>query len=250
MQIQKFNSYIKFILFFTLLYSANASYANKAYFDLSQNEINIKTDFSGKELILFGIVEPNHDVIVIVRGPEKNITVRGKHRILRFWFNTRSVIYQNIPSVYLISSSAKINNIINQKEILLNQLSFESIKMVPANIKDLFVDLSEWNDSLIRVQKQNNLYKEFDLKIIDEKLFQTRLYFPSNIPTGKYLVSIYQIKNKQIFSSSNKTLLVEKSGIGNKIYKFAQNSSILYGIGTILFAIITGIGGAMMFRKF
>ena len=32
-------------------------------------QINIKTNFTGQELILFGIVEPNSEVIVVVKGP-------------------------------------------------------------------------------------------------------------------------------------------------------------------------------------
>ena len=75
------------------------------------------------------------------------------------------------------------------------------------------------------------------------------LYFPENIPTGKYGVTTYRIKDKKIISSSNKLILVNKSGIGSKIYSFAQENSILYGIITIIFAIIIGVAGAAIFRK-
>ena len=242
----KLNTFILIIIFLGI---TNNLYAKKAYFDLSQNEINIKTNFTGQELILFGIVEPNNEVIVVVKGPEKNITVRNKKRILGFWFNAKSIIYQNVPSVYFISSSVKINEILEEKEIFSNKLSFDSINFIPESNKDLFIDLTEWNKSLIRIQKQNDLFKEFELKIVDGKLFQTRLYFPSNIPTGVYNVDIYQAKNKQIFSSSSKIIKVDKIGIGNKIYIFAKNESILYGILAIILAVFFGIFGAIIFRK-
>ena len=61
------------------------------------------------------------------------------------------------------------------------QIGFKNIKFIPENKKDLFIDLSNWNKSVIRIQKDNNLYKHFELKIVDDRLFQTRLYFPSNI---------------------------------------------------------------------
>ena len=83
--------------------------AQKAYFDLSQNEISINTDFKGQELILFGLTEPDHDIIVVVRGPEENLTARNKKRILGFWFNTNSVTYIDIPKVYFISSNYRYN---------------------------------------------------------------------------------------------------------------------------------------------
>ena len=111
METRKFN--LDLILYCTIIFlcpSYSVS-ANKTYFDLSQNEINIRTDFTGKEIILFGLVEPNHEVIVIVKGPKKNITIRNKNRVLGFWFNTKGVVYIDVPSVYLISSSRKIDEI-------------------------------------------------------------------------------------------------------------------------------------------
>ena len=69
-----FNSSILFLIFINLIY--NLAYAQKAYFDLSQNEINIDTDFKGQELILFGLTDPDYNIIIIIRGPKENLTVR------------------------------------------------------------------------------------------------------------------------------------------------------------------------------
>ena len=201
------------------------------------------------ELILFGLTELDHEIIVIVRGPDKNLTVRNKKRILGFWFNTKSVTYLDVPKVYFISSNYEIKYILNEKELYEYEIGFDNIKLIPKNQKDLFVDLTKWNESIIRVQKQNNLYKQFNLKYVDDKLFQTRLYFPSNIPTGKYIVTIYRIKDNKILSSNDKLIWINKSGIGNKIFLFAQNNSFFYGILTIIFAIILGISAATIFRR-
>ena len=55
---------LKIILILALLCISKNLYADKTYFDLSQDEINIKTNFTGQELILFGIVEQGNDAIV------------------------------------------------------------------------------------------------------------------------------------------------------------------------------------------
>ena len=176
------------ILFLAMLCISNNLYADKTYFDLSQDEINIKTNFTGQELILFGIVEPGNDVIMIVKGPKKDFTVRNKKRILGFWFNTKSVLYEDIPSVFFISSSNKINEILNEKDIFKEKLSFDSIQFVPVDNKDLFINLTEWNESLIRIQKQNNLFKEFDLKII----------LPNNFNQDYIFLQIFQQENTML----------------------------------------------------
>jgi len=241
--------YYKIIIFISIICLIETAYAQKAYFDLSQNEIGIDTGFKGQELILFGLAEPDHGIIVVVRGPEENLTVRNKKRILGFWFNTKSVIYSNIPKVYFISTYDKIEKLLNKNERYENEIGFKNIKFIPKDQKDLFIDLTKWNDSIVKIQKRNNLYKRFDLKFVDDKLFQTRLYFPSNVPTGKYIVTTYRVKNSEIISFNNKLIWVNKSGIGNKIFLFAQRNSILYGIGTIIIAIILGSSAALIFRK-
>tara|TARA_Y100001970_G_C14121939_1_gene796794 strand:+ start:328 stop:1029 length:702 start_codon:yes stop_codon:yes gene_type:complete len=223
--------------------------AEKVYFDLSKNEVDIDTNFKGQELILFGLTEPNHDIVVVVRGPKKELTIRKKKRILGFWINTKSVTYIDIPKVYFIASSSNIEKLLDENQRYLNQIGFSNIKFIPKKDKDIFLDTLEWNKSLIRIQKNNNLYKKFKLDIIDDKLFQTRLYFPTNIPMGKYIITTYMIKSGTIENSNKKTLLINKSGIGNQIFMFAQEKKLIYGIGTIIIALILGSGAAVVFRK-
>ena len=146
----KFINY-KLLIIVLFICPFSATYAQKAYFDLSQNEISIDTNFKGQELILFGLTEVDHDIVVIVRGPKENLTVRNKKRILGFWFNTKSVTYINVPKVYFISTNNKIENLLNQKERYENEIGFANIKLVPKNQKDLFIDLKDWNESVIRI---------------------------------------------------------------------------------------------------
>ena len=93
MKINRYN-FIKYkiLIVFFILYSVNTLNAQKAYFDLSQNEIKIDTNFKGQDLILFGLTEPDHDIIIIVRGPKEDLTIRNKKRILGFLFNINSAL--------------------------------------------------------------------------------------------------------------------------------------------------------------
>ena len=97
----KINNYnfikYKILIIFFILCSTNNLDAQKAYFDLSQDEIRIDTNFKGQELILFGLTESDHDIIIIVRGPKEDLTIRNKKRILGFWFNINSIEYISVP---------------------------------------------------------------------------------------------------------------------------------------------------------
>ena len=88
-----------------------------------------------------------------------------------------------------------------------------------------------------------------DQKKLIEKLFQTRMFFPTNTVPEFYDVKIYQIKNKIIISEKNKKIIIKKTGIGNKIFQFAHNKPATYGILCIVFAVLAGLMGATIFRR-
>ena len=93
----------KTLIFFFLVFTNNPILANEAYFDLSEKEIQIQTDFTGKEIIIFGIFQPDEDTILAISGPEINTSILKKERIGGFWFNTKKITYKNIPSLFFFS---------------------------------------------------------------------------------------------------------------------------------------------------
>ena len=60
---------------------------------------------------------------------------------------------------------------------------------------------------------------------------------------------IYQVYNKKIINEKNKRIIVKKTGIGDKIYQFAQKSPASYGILSIVFAVFSGLAAATAFRR-
>ena len=56
----------------------------EAYFDLSENNIKIETDFNGKEIIIFGILYEDQDTLITIKGPEKNALIQKKRKNFRF----------------------------------------------------------------------------------------------------------------------------------------------------------------------
>ena len=45
--------------------SGKSILGNQAYFDLSDNKIEIQTNFNGKEVIIFGLTDPQFETILI-----------------------------------------------------------------------------------------------------------------------------------------------------------------------------------------
>ena len=242
------NKTLIFILFF---FNLNLAFANEAYFDLSQKEIQIQTDFIGKEIIIFGIFQPEENTILLITGPEKDTSILKKERIGGFWFNTKKIIYKKIPSLFFISSSSPIKQILNKETIIKEKLYFDEILTNTTTSRNFIgqKNINEWSNNLIKIKTDENLYKEYKFNNIDNKLFQSSIFFPPNSIPGKYIVTIYQVKNKVIVSKKNRVINIKKSGIGEKIYKFAHQKSAAYGLLSILFAILSGLLAATIFRR-
>ena len=242
-----------FLFIFFNTFTNKFVFGEEAYFDLSDNEIQIQTDFNGKEVIIFGLTDPKLDTILTIKGPNKDTKVSKKERLFGFWFNTKKIIYRDLPSIFFIASSSPIKKILNDDIIVKKSLYFEKMFVNLLTQRNFnFTDQNKfeiWNENMIKIKKELNLYKEYKLKIIDDKLFQTRVFFPTNTVPGFYDVNIYQIKNKVIISEKNKKIIVKKAGIGNKIFQFAHDQPSAYGILCIVFAVLAGLMGATIFRR-
>ena len=244
------NYKLKFIVFISVLFFTNIILA-EAYFDLSESKIKIETDFNGKEIIIFGILNEDQDTLITIKGPEKKALIQKKERILGFWFNTKQITYNKIPSIFFIASSANLDNILPMSTIIKEELSFDLLLENKLSKRNFISDISlqVWKDNFVRIKKNKNLFKDYRVEKIENKLFQTRVFFPAESIPGEYKVNVYQIKNNVILNKKEKIITLQKSGIGNQIYDFAHNNAAAYGFFTIIFAILSGFIAATLFRR-
>ncbi len=245
----KKNIFINSFLFF--IFVSTNTFAKETYFDLSQNEIMIETNFDGKEIIIFGLLEDNHDTILTIKGPKKKLKLQKKDRYFGVWFNTKRITYSNVPNIFFLASSNEIENILPESKLIQENLSFDGI-LRNKNYNQNFAfenDQDIWIENFIRIKKEKLFYSKFEMKKFKDKLFQTSVFFPATTTPGNYTVSVYHVRNNTIMSKEDKIIKVKKSGIGNEIYKFANNNSAAYGFFTVVFAILSGLIAATLFRR-
>ena len=243
-------SKIKLTAFILLILFSN-TVLSEAYFDISENNIKIETNFIGKEVIIFGILNNNQETILTIKGPEKNAVIQKKERILGFWFNTKQITYNQIPSIFFIASSNEIKDILPTSTIIKEELSFNYLLENKTSQRNFISDiaLDTWKNNFVRIKKNKNLFKEYNIDKIDNKLFQTRIFFPAKSIPGEYKVNVYQIKNNLILNNKEKIITLKKSGVGSQIYHFAHKNAAAYGLFTIIFAILSGFLAATLFRR-
>ena len=227
---------------------------NQIVADLSQDNVEISTDFLGAKILLFGAYEgkKGDDIIIVVTGPKGLVTVQKKEKVLGVWVNTQKINYINSPKYLNILSNRDINDILNQRtrkiaEIGLNNLN---VRIQPGKVVSKEKE-KIWRKALTRNMLKSKLWSlnENSVYLNKNVLFRSYLTLPSNVPTGIFNVKILHYRNNKLISKETSIINVLKSGISAEIYNIAQNYSTLYGIFAVLLAVLIGWITNLIFRK-
>ena len=243
------NKYLSVIL--AIIFMSLGIKAKEVYFDLSEDNIEIKTDFDGKEIIIFGLLQDSYNTLLTIKGPLSKMKIQKKERLFGVWINNKQITYSNIPTLFFLSSSSEIDEILPDSIQINDDLNFDKI-LNNKTFDQNFIfenDQKTWNENFVRIKKKQLFYKEFEMKIFKDKLFQTSVFFPPNTIPGIYYVDIYYIKHKTIMNKDQKKIIVKKTGIGSDIYEFARKRAATYGVFVIIFSVLSGLIAATLFRR-
>jgi uncharacterized protein (TIGR02186 family) len=220
--------------------------------DLSDHEIAITTGFTGAELLLFGAVEGQGQIVVVVTGPRQSMTVRRKERIAGVWMNTESMTFQNVPSFYAVAATGSLEDIDPDVRVR-QEMGLDHLSLRPVlTDRDTPVEtIRAFREGLIRNQVRHGLYSATSgrISVLSDRLFRTRVSFPANVVTGIYTVSVYYIRNGSPVHAQTTPLRVSKIGLGAYIFRFAHTNAASYGVFAILVAVLAGWLAAVIFRK-
>ena len=119
------------ILFCLIILSFNVKAQNQIVADLSQENVEISTDFLGAKILLFGAYDgrKGDDIIVVVTGPKGLATIQKKGNVLGVWVNTKKVNYINAPKYLSISSNRDIDKILNQKTQKISEIGLNNLNV-------------------------------------------------------------------------------------------------------------------------
>lgn len=220
--------------------------------DLSEHLVAITTGFAGTDLLLFGAVDGPGEVVVVVRGPTRDEVVRRKGRVAGVWANRGEAVIHNAPAYYTVASSAPLEEVAPEPVLARHQIGADNLELeVAVNDPDAEVDAETYRASLLRLKRKQGLYgaEVGQVEFRGEQLFRTRISFPTNVPVGQYMVTVYLFRDGEVVSAQTTPLMVSKIGVGAEVYDFAHENSAMYGIMAIILAVTAGWLAAVAFRK-
>ena len=218
--------------------------------DLSKDSIEITTAFSGTDVLLFGAIEGEGDIMVVVRGPETDMVVRRKERVAGIWINRANARFEKVPSFYYLATTGALHETVSADIIAHYGIGADHFARRPGN--DLLPGRkASFRAGMIRTLKADDLFRETtsDIEFLAPGLFSVRLFFPANVVTGVYDVQVFLLRDNAVVSKRNYSLVIRKIGIGAEVFRFAHQHPAAYGGLAIAVALLAGWLAGLVFRR-
>ncbi|MCR9071772.1 MAG: TIGR02186 family protein [Alphaproteobacteria bacterium] len=219
--------------------------------DLSDHLVAITTGFTGADVLLFGAVEGEGEIVVTVTGPRGDVTVRRKERVVGVWANVEAVTFANVPAFYAVAATKPLESVATPDIRQRQQIGIENVAMVPDDAAIDAATAAAFRAGLIRNKRAAGLYADdvLPVTVLSNRLFRTRIHLPANVAIGTYTVAVYYLRDGSAVHAQTTPLVVSKTGIGADIFLFAHTNSAAYGVLAIIIAVAAGWLAAWIGRK-
>ena len=222
----------KFVLIFILF--SKITFASN--FSLDEFDIEINSNFLGKELVLFGNKDKESSIIFIFEGEDKEAKLTTKVKEGYLWINKTQSL-NNQPSFFAIFTTPK--KTLNEIFLL------STLKDKHPLISNPSVRLYE----IRKAMKSKNLFIEEELENLNGNLFLKKFLIPDNISPGNIKVYMYELKNNQIIKMSSKNLIIKKGGISFKLEELLKKESFIYIFILIVISLLLSLLTNLIFRR-
>jgi uncharacterized protein (TIGR02186 family) len=203
--------------------------------------------------VVFGAIEHAedtgiNDVVVVVRGPDADMTVREKQWVGGIWINRDQARLIGMPSYYYLASTRAVDKITSSFTLERYALGLDDV--VPQKIVSHH-DPEPFRQALIRRQKTEGLYGEAPqgVEFQSPNLFRARIPVPATVPKGQYNVEVYLFRDGTVISAQSTPLFIDQTGLERRLFNFAHERPLFYGLATVLMASVLGWLSSVLFRR-
>jgi uncharacterized protein (TIGR02186 family) len=249
-----------FLLVSIAIWFAGAARAEDLAAGISRDKIEITSNFTGTEVVVFGTIEDDlgrslpatemRDVVVVIRSEKPYVvTVRKKERVGPIWVNRDMRQFAGVPGFYFLSSTRPLKDIARANVLEQFELGLERIALGPA--PGSIGGPKAFREAIVRQKKESRLYSQYEggVSFLSGSLFRSTVALPPNVPAGNLKVQVFVFARGEVTSTNTMTLYIDKSGIERELSEFAVNEPALYGLAAVVLAALAGFAAYFAFRE-
>jgi uncharacterized protein (TIGR02186 family) len=235
-------------------HAAQASTSVNAH--LEPNVVSIGAFFSGARITVAGKVPASSEVMITVTGQKEDLELKRKGRAFGLlWMNVGTMTFHQVPSVYLLYTSAPLDTLAEKHPEWWRQLpgGLESLEKKTLITPPCGEEAGALFKEFLKLKKQEGLYAlhKGEIQSSQEKdkdrSYEATLRIPAKIPPGRYEVRVSAINGLSVVGAASEYLMVKEVGMPAYLSSFSLNHGMLYGVLAVLTAIGAGLLMDMLF---
>jgi len=216
--------------------------------EVVDNTIEVSVGFDGSTIEVFGDRQNlNADVVIMVEGPHKDITIWKKERVIGTWVNRYYMTFNDMPIYYNYASTIALEGKMLEggaKDTLVSKrIGHEALFASLRTKKSSSVkDENVYKQALMEQKRQQGVYFDKPAKVnfISDHLFRVTFEVPPSAQTGDYKIHSLLIENGRVTREKIDALKVKQVGLNASIVSMAEEHSIIYAIIVIFLALFCG----------
>ncbi|MEM0907376.1 MAG: TIGR02186 family protein [Pseudomonadota bacterium] len=234
-----------------LALSWQGAQAERLVVDLATDLVEVTSEFGGTSIALFGVVERDgqtvsrpgrYDVVITVRGPPHDVLVQRKARRLGIIVNTDGQLFPGTPSYWGVFTTPADDDTVDRWLSLVSDPDH-----VPAHM---------WEDTALidavsAAREEAGLWTRQlgGVEMLTERFFRTSIPLPGLVEHGTYDIDVVLLSGGVPLDTATTSFKVFKVGFEQKLFSLSRNQPLIYGVGVLALAILTGYVGGVVFRR-
>ncbi len=218
-------------------------------------EVRTDLSFDGATVSVVGSVLEGQQVAVLCRGHGTDLALKRKGKVAGIlWMNVGEVHFNDLPSLYLLSTSAPLARLAPPQRLVELGLGFDAVEAhsasaVPPGQRPALVQ------QLVALKEHEGLFAIHEGTVrlgrgaAGTTLVRAECRLPASTRAGDYEVVLYGFKDGRGQLLGSAPLRVAPRGLCGLIASVVERRPLLHGLLAVVIAIVAGLACGIVFGR-
>lgn len=216
--------------------------------------IRIGVFYAGQSIRVKASTSASGGIVMRVAGPEKPLVLKKKGKKYGFlWMNVGEVYYEAIPTLYMLRSSRKLDEIAAPETLDRLKIGFDALRnRIPAGSKD---GARELFGELVKLKQRDHLFSSEGTGVELSSIGTGRqeatceFFLPAKTPVGDYTVDVFGFQDGEGRLIGTAKIHLERTFVVSFLLSLAANQGLLYGCLAVALAVLAGLFTGFVFGR-
>jgi uncharacterized protein (TIGR02186 family) len=201
--------------------------------------------YNGADIGVHAVVPRGAEIAIVCIGKREEVSFSQKGKVFGFiWMNVGEVVFADIPSTYLLNTSAPLERLGSSELLADLGLGYSSLERDQRREPE---DEGNFFHELVRLKESEGLYGVSESAITTAgsdaggTAFDTEFHLPAKSPPGSYRIILYGFTPEGGKLLAEKEVRLEQVGSAAFISNLGEEHGLMYGILAVIIAIGVGL---------